>query len=138
MNFQKTGYTIKQAQQQIHTVMEDALRPLSISLSQYNVLKNLQAAAYVTGAELARKAFVTPQTMHTMLKAMELKGLIVRTSISGNSKSFNISKTDKGAGIIEDAEIALSYIYDKANNALTSDEYEQLELLLKKLSSKLD
>ena len=114
--------------------MEDALRPLSLSLSQYNVLKSLGASSLVTGAELARKAFVSPQTMHIILTTMERKELIVRTSITGNTKSFNISKTEKGGKALEDADEALAKLFDQANAALTSNEYNELEYLLTKLS----
>ena len=137
MKFQDTGYTIKQVQQQIHVAMEDALRPLSLSLSQYNVLKSLEASSLVTGAELARKAFVTPQTMHTILTTMERKELIVRTTISGNTKSFNISCTDKGKATLSNADQALAKLFDQANASLTSNEYDELEHLLTKLSSGL-
>ena len=134
MKFQDTGYTIKQVQQQIHTAMEDALRPLSLSLSQYNVLKTLEATSPVTGAELSRKAFVTPQTMHTVLTTMERKELIVRTAISGNAKSFDISNTDKGVSALSNADEALVKLFNRANSTLTPSEYDELEHLLKKLS----
>lgn len=137
MKFQNTGYTIKRVQQQIHTAMEDALRPLSLSLSQYNVLKNLEVSSPTTGAELARKAFVTPQTMHAMLTTMERKNLIVRTTILGNTKSFNISKTNKGRERLSTADEALAKLFDQANASLTSQEYDELEQLLRKLSSGL-
>lgn len=134
MKFQNTGYTIKQVQQQIHTAMEDLLRPLSLSLSQYNVLKSLKSSSLMTGAELSRKAFVTPQTMHTILTTMERKELIVRTTISGNTKSFNISSTPKGIAALNDADEALAKLFDQANASLTLNEYDELERLLKKLS----
>ncbi len=134
MKFQTTGYTIKQVQQQIHTAMEDALRPSSLSLSQYNVLKSLEEKILITGAELARRAFVTPQTMHTILTTMERKKLIVRTAISGNSKSYSISLTDTGKALLKEAEGSLDLVFDQANDALTSKEYIELEQLLKKLS----
>jgi len=134
MKFQDTGYTIKQVQQQIHTAMEDSLRPLSLSLSQYNVLKSLETSSTVTGAQLARQAFVTPQTMHTILTTMERKGLIVRTAIDGNVKSFNISRMEKGGKVLNSADEALTKLFDQANATLTLSEYDELEHLLKKLS----
>jgi len=137
MNFQNTGYTIKQVQQQIHVVMENALRPLSLNISQYNVLKNLSDSSPTTGAELARKAFVTPQTMHTMLMNMEKKELIERSPVSGNSKSFAVAMTDKGATQLNEAEKALSDVFNKGNAALSSSEHSELERLLHKLSAGL-
>ena len=134
MKFQDTGYTIKLVQQQIHVAMEDALRPLSLSLSQYNVLKNLNASSPITGAELARKAFVTPQTMHTILTTMERKGLISRTVIPGNTKSFNISTTDRSEAVLGEADEALALLFQNANTVLTTEEYKELENLLHKLS----
>ena len=134
MQFQDTGYTIKQVQQQIHTAMEDLLRPLSLNLSQYNVLKNLEASSPATGAELSRKAFVTPQTMHTILTTMERKEFITRTAIPGNAKSFNIFITDRGGAALKNADETLSKLFDRANATLTLSEYDELERLLRKLS----
>lgn len=138
MNFQTTGYTIKQVQQQIHTIMEDALRPVSLNLSQYNVLKNLDASASLTGADLARKAFVTPQTMHTMLTTMERKALISREPVPGNKKSFNVSIAPDGKKALAGAEQALQKLFDSANRALTEQEHAILDILLMKLSRELD
>lgn len=137
MNFQNTGYTIKQVQQQIHTQMEDVLRPLDLNISQYNVLKNLEATEFVTGAELARKAFITPQTMHTMLMTMERKELVLRSPVEGNKKVMGVAITSRGVAVLGDAEEALSGVYKKANSALSSDEHAKLEHLLHKLSAGL-
>lgn len=117
--------------------MEDILRPLALNFSQYNVLKNLNTSQPLTGAELARKAFVTPQTMHTILTTMERKGFVTRTSFDGNGKSFHISITDSGIARLMDAEKAFSTIFEKANHALSSSEHTKLDQLLKKLLSGL-
>lgn len=137
MKFQNTGYTIKQVQHLIHTQMEDALRPLDLNISQYNVLKNLEATTFVTGAELARKAFITPQTMHTMLTTMERKTLVARSPIEGNKKVMSVTVTSKGVAVLGDAEDALGGVYKKANSALSSGEHAELERLLHKLSAGL-
>ena len=137
MNFQNTGYTIKQVQQQIHVAMEDALRPLSLNISQYNVLKNLDTLSPTTGAELARKAFITPQTMHTMLMTMEKKGLIERNPVTGNSKSFAIAATAKGGTTLKEAEKTLAEVFNRGNDALTPNEHSELDRLLQKLSASL-
>lgn len=134
MNFQTTGYTIKRVQQQIHVLMEDSLRPLSLTLSQYNVLKNLDTILNSTGAKLAKSAFVTPQTMHTMLIAMERKKLVVRTIIPGNSKSLSVSITSHGKTTLSEAESILGVLYNNANTVLSEQEHIELELLLTKLS----
>ncbi len=138
MQFQDTGYTIKQVQQQIHTVMEDALRPLSLNISQYNVLKNLETSPFLIGAELARKAFVTPQTMHTILTTMERKNFVIRTAITGNNKSFSISITESGVATLKIAERSLDNVYAQANSALSTQEHAELNRLLNKLSTGLE
>lgn len=137
MKFQNTGYTIKQVQQLIHTQMEAVLRPLDLNISQYNVLNNLDATTFATGAELARKAFITPQTMHTMLATMERKALVARAPIEGNKKVMSVVITSKGIAVLGDAEEALGGVYKKANSALSPDEHAELERLLHKLSAGL-
>ena len=133
MKFQDTGYILKQVQQQLHMVMEDALRPLSLNLSQYNVLKSLAASPHTTGAQLARKAFVTPQTMHTILVTMERKKLITRTFASGDKKSIATAITRKGASALKDAESVLAGVFAKGDGTLSASEQEKLGQLLRKL-----
>lgn len=133
MNFNDTGYTIKKVQFLIHNLMNIKLQTISLTLPQYSVLKVLKGHGPITGAKLAKKSFVTPQTMHTLLVSMENRNLIKRNAVKGNNKSLNISLTDQGASILKNADDVLGDVIKKGNQVLNSAEHTQLMDLLIKL-----
>lgn len=134
MDFNDTGYTIKKVQFLIHNLMNTKLLTISLTLPQYSVLKTLSNSKEpLTGATLAKRSFVTPQTMHTLLVSMENRSLIKRSAVKGNSKSLNISITNQGASVLKNADAVLTNVIEKGNEVLNSDEHTQLMGLLVKL-----
>ena len=58
--------------------MDKALREVCMTTAQYAALSALEAAPGLSGAELARRSLVTPQTMNAILVNLEAAGLVVR------------------------------------------------------------
>ena len=58
------GYLLKRAQAALHAAMAAALHEHGATLAQYAVLTALDEEPGLSNAELARRAFVTPQTMN--------------------------------------------------------------------------
>lgn len=73
------GFALKQAQQALRTHLDAGLREIGLTTPQYAVLAFLSVEAGASNAELARRAFVTPQTMQAILVALERSGFIART-----------------------------------------------------------
>ena len=105
------GYALKQAQQAMRSRMDRELKPLGLNAPQYAVLASLEAEPGLSNADLARRAFVTPQTMQTMLVKLERAGMIER---SPDAEHGRIQRTEltatgrdtvmKAHGIAADAE----------------------------------
>src|SRR5690349_3088702 len=72
------GYLLRQAHQRWRAALDDALRPLGLSLPQVAIMAALKQSPGLSNAELARTAFVTPQTMVQLLTSIEVAGLVVR------------------------------------------------------------
>lgn len=73
------GFALKQAQQALRTRMDAELREIGLTTPQYAVLAYLKVEAGASNAALARRAFVTPQTMQAILVTLEKAGLITRS-----------------------------------------------------------
>lgn len=72
------GYRLKLAQHALHRRMEEALKPLGLNPAQYAVLAELNARPDQTNADLAERAFITPQSMQGVLARLEEAGLVER------------------------------------------------------------
>jgi DNA-binding MarR family transcriptional regulator len=73
------GFALKQAQQALRTHLDAGLRDIGLTTPQYAVLAFLEVDAGASNAALARRAFVTPQTMQAILVTLERAGFIART-----------------------------------------------------------
>ncbi len=73
-----SGYLIKRAQAALHVCLEEIVAPHGLGIPQYVVLSLLAETPGLANADLARRAFVTPQSMNEVLKQLEATGLVER------------------------------------------------------------
>jgi len=108
------GFALKQAQQALRTRLDAGLREIGLTTPQYAVLNFLNVEAGASNATLARRAFVTPQTMQAILVTLERSGFIARTAHPEHGRVQTTELTPKGrdvleaaSGIVADAEARL-------------------------------
>ena len=94
------GFALKQAQQALRTRMDSRLREIGLTTPQYAVLAFLEIEAGASNAMLARRAFVTPQTMQAILVALERSGFIARTPHPKHGRAQITELTVSGRGIL--------------------------------------
>ena len=75
---QYLGYNLKRAQHRLHRRMEEALRSCGLTSAQYAVLSSLRAQPDQANADLASAAFITPQSMQSVLSKLEDAGHVAR------------------------------------------------------------
>jgi DNA-binding MarR family transcriptional regulator len=103
----RVGYLIKRAQSVLHDAMVDALRPYGLTVTQFAVLTALQEEPGLSNADLARRAFVTPQSMHVVLQELESRQLLVRRTHPYHRRVLQAELTDAGRGTLEEAADAV-------------------------------
>lgn len=108
------GFALKQAQQALRGRLDSELRAIGLTTPQYAVLAFLEVEAGASNAALARRAFVTPQTMQAILVALERAGFIARTPHPEHGRVQTTDLTERGrealkaaSGIVADAEACL-------------------------------
>src|ERR1700709_1988250 len=79
---QSVGYVLKQAAAALRTAMDQALRPMGLTVSQYACLEVLGQRPGLSNAELARAIFVTRQAVNGVLRGMQDRGLVTRPAIA--------------------------------------------------------
>src|ERR1700709_2633591 len=84
----QVGYALKQAQSLLHLRMEQALRPLRLTVSQYSCLHHLRREPGISAAALARGTFVTRQSMNAMLQQLIDRDLVTRPSRPESGRSL--------------------------------------------------
>lgn len=74
----RVGYELKRAQSALNQAMDRALRPHGLTVPQYACLELLDQQPDLSTAELARRAFVTRQSMNVVLRGLITAGLVQR------------------------------------------------------------
>jgi DNA-binding MarR family transcriptional regulator len=92
-----SGYLIKRAQAAIHVCLEEIVSAHGLAIPQYVVLSFLAETPGLANADLARQAFVTPQSMNEVLKQLESAGLVERRPNPANARILNAYLTRTGS-----------------------------------------
>ena len=97
------GYQLKHVQAALRTRMDEALRPLGLSAPQYLCLELLSRTPGASTSDLAREAFVTRQTMSTLLRALVDRGLAQRAAQAPSGRALPLQLTPKGWSLLKEA-----------------------------------
>lgn len=102
-----TLYLVKRLELVIRALLDDALRPVGLTTLQYTALTVLEASGALSSAQLARRSFLRPQTMHEMVLTLEKRGLIERAAQSGNRRVLLASLTGQGHALLTECAPAV-------------------------------
>ncbi len=92
----RPGYLLKRAQAALHAAMAGALREHGATVTQYAVLTALDEEPGLSNADLARRAFVTPQTMNQVLRELEQRHWVIRHPHPGHGRILQTDLTPAG------------------------------------------
>ncbi|MDQ1547814.1 MAG: hypothetical protein QOH69_2718 [Actinomycetota bacterium] len=98
------GYALKHAQSLLHLRMEEALKPLHLTVSQYSCLFRLRREPGISAAALARATFVTRQSMNAMLQQLIDRDLVARPSRARTGRALPTVLTVAGADALDAAQ----------------------------------
>jgi DNA-binding MarR family transcriptional regulator len=129
----EVGYLLKEVQQDLRKRMDRALTELDLTTSQYSVLSELQEFPGLSNADLARKSFVTPQTMNLIVQKLEVRDLVGRSPSASHGKIMNIEVTSKGEDLLNKANELVLDVQNEIFSRISEDETIALTEILKKL-----
>ncbi|MGM0588945.1 MAG: MarR family winged helix-turn-helix transcriptional regulator [Bacteroidota bacterium] len=135
---QRLGYMIKRAQQALRSQMDHILDEIGLTTPQYAALSILEEDSGISNAELARRCFLTPQTMHKMVGGMETKGLLERQQHPDHGRKKMVLLTPKGKSLLEHAHNKVAEIEGKMTAELSDKALEQTVHSLQKVIHVLD
>ena len=96
----RVGYQMKRAQHALRLEMDGALRGVGLTTPQYAALSVLEDEAGLSGAALARRCFVTPQTMNQILMNLQGSGMVERRPHPEHGRVLSTYLTRKGAELV--------------------------------------
>jgi len=132
------GYNLKITQHRLRQRLDAELARLGITAPQNAVLLAIAGNPRISNADLARSAFVTPQTMQGILVNLERGGLIVRSPHPEHGRVIMTELTKAGQKAVADGAKAADAVERQMLSRLSTDEARQLCDLLKRCAAALD
>ena len=124
------GYVLKVAQQSLRLAMDTAMRDLGVTAPQYAVLRFLDESPGMSGADLARRAFVTPQTMNRIIFNLDEAGMIERALDATSGRALNTTLSPAGRRLLRRCRERVDAVENTMLSGLTAAEREELRGLL--------
>ena len=134
----RPGYLIKRAQAALHAQMARALHEHGITLAQFAVLTALAEEPGLSNAELARRAFITPQSMNENLRELEQRAWIIRSHHPTHGRIRQTELTEQGRATLQDCDAAVTAIEQRMLADLDPDQRHQLAEALRTCIAALD
>lgn len=134
----RLGYYLKRAQHALRLRMDEALQRVGLTTAQYAALSALEAEPGLSNAALARRCFVTPQTMNVIVMQLENNRLIERHSHPEHGRVLQTVLTAMGQHQVQQAHQVVARIEEQMASQLTQDEQQQLVQWLKQCSQALE
>ena len=94
------GYLLRQAQAASRLTMERALAQVGVTPPQFVVLTMLRAYPGLSGAELARVALLTPQTVGVIIGNLERDGAIRKAAHPVHGRMLQWTLTRRGEALL--------------------------------------
>ena len=126
------GWTIIQAYLAFLPRLAAAVEPAGISPTQFGVLVQVDNRPGISQGELARRCWMTPQSMGQLLPALEERGLLRRGERRGRGHPIPVRLTDQGRAALRRVTPAVVRANSAAAMHLDDDEHAQLNALLRR------
>ena len=116
------GYLLRQAAGAVRLRMERNLADLGITQAQFVVLTMLDAYPGASGAELARLALLTPQTVHGITTNLMRAGLIVGASSPVHGRIQTLGLTASGRELLAQSRVRVHRLEAELATGLSSSD----------------
>jgi len=114
------GQAVKRLQVKHHRAANEALKPLGISIVQWDALRHLDAHPGASLHDLAVLTFQTDQAFGTLAARMEARGLIRR--VSGSGRAIRPELTPEGRRVLEAGTEAMGRVLRASFEPLSAKE----------------
>lgn len=134
----RLSQSLRRAQQALRAATDRSLREEGVTTPQYVVLKLLSEEPGLSSAELARRSFVTPQTMNDIVAGLESSALVVRTADPDGGRRQLVALTALGSRTLDRCDAVVEDIEARLVGDLGAAEVEALRAVLDRCVQNLE
>ena len=115
-------YLMKQVELAVRARLDEMVRPAGLTALQYTAMTVLERHPDLTASQLARRSFVTAQTMADMVTALLHRGLIERHRDPADRRRLVLALTPPGRVTLDEYRPRVAALEAEMLSLLTEDE----------------
>jgi DNA-binding MarR family transcriptional regulator len=104
----RISYVVARLERALRRELADRIQPHGLTVPQYTTLSVLSSRSGLSNAQLARRSYITPQTMSEVIGALEEKGLVERAPDPGHGRILRITVTSRGRRVMAKCDAAVN------------------------------
>lgn len=135
---EQVGYLVKRVQQAVRAALDAALAAHGVGMAQYAALAALEREPGLSNAELARRSFVTAQSMHTILAALQERGLVERVPHPAHGRVLQARLSAEGEALVGRCHEAAAGVHERMLAGMDEAGRERLRDALRRCAEALE
>lgn len=126
----RVTYLIGRLERALRKRITDAVSPLELSVAQYTTLSVLQSRGQLSNAQLASRAFISPQAMNEVVQGLEARKLVTRRPDPSHGRIVQLALTARGSDVLRQGDAAVRALEQSMLSSLTEIDRERLRTAL--------
>ena len=138
MSEPRLSYVIGRVERVLRRRITAAVEPMGLTLPAYTALSVLRVHDGLSNAQLARRSFVTPQSMSEVLALLVERGYVRRRAEPGHGRVLRTELTKSGSRALERCDRAVDAVEAKLLGGFDAGEAAELRDALIRCGQALD
>ena len=122
----RISYVVARLERAIRRSINDRVSVYGLTVLQYTTLSVLGRRGELSNAQLARRAYMSPQAMSEVIEALESKGLIKRSQHPSHRRVYPATLTAKGKKVLAACEQLVDELEAEMLHGLNAGERNHL------------
>jgi DNA-binding MarR family transcriptional regulator len=122
----RIGYVVGRLDRALRREIGALVAPFGLTVPKYTALSILRDRPGLSNAQLARRTYVTPQSMNEVLMALEADGLIIRSRSAEHGRVVESVLSARGLEALKSCDRAVTHMENAMLADLDADEREHL------------
>ena len=122
----RLSYVIARLDRAVRRGIEEVITPHGLSVPQFTVLSVLARRSGLSNAQLARRAYITPQSMNEVVLGLERQGLLRRSPDPAHRRILRAELTAEGRKMLRRCESAVAEMEEQMLGALPAASRERI------------
>jgi DNA-binding MarR family transcriptional regulator len=120
------SYVVARLERAVRREIGRLVGPRGLSVAQYTTLSILRSRSGLSNAQLARRLWVTPQSMNEVISALERMGLIHRVPDAGNRRILRTALTPHGRETLAACDADILVMEERMLLDLSEESHDEL------------